>query len=609
MAITPAQRVALAQAALDAANAMPVEGRAKAAAVAKAELALAQAKFEESGATDAAAAANIERLRTEADEAATALQNLTKAKEEAAAAGKGLADELGKMIGIVDKSGSLFGKLSTVITDESGAAFEALEAQALKLTGRFNILSNIVGTVAKESLKLAVAQEKALSSFNRATGAAGRYDSAIRATERANFQYGVTVQESAEAMQNLLLNTSDFVNMSSQQQENLQTTAAIFNELGVGSSTFANAFQSATRQMGMSVPEFEYASRRLFTVAQRIGVQPEQMARNYAALAPEMSKFGAGATDTFIDMQLASKQTGIELNRLIGIANQFDTFDQATQRVGQLNAILGGPFLNTMEMITSTDPIERLRLLQGALVQSGRDFDQMTYYERQAIAAAAGLQDVGELAMVMTGRFDDMTGATQMTAEQMADMKMQAQDNMAAMEQFQQAMTGLAISVTPIVEFVSGLAKGLMSIGTGMQQIAGLTGAATDSLNGFAESAGKTIGLLGPILLLIAGIAAAAGFTFTLSGIGLGLAGLGVAGLVGGFTGFAEGGIVSGPETGYPVMLHGTEAVVPLDKASQFAADVGGGGNLKHTFEIVINGRGAENFVKEVIHRDTSPVA
>ena len=140
MAITPAQRVALAQAALDAANAMPVEGRAKAAAVAKAELALAQAKFEESGATDAAAAANIERLRTEADEAATALQNLTKAKEEAAAAGKGLADELGKMIGIVDKSGSLFGKLSTVMTDESGAAFEALEAQALKLTGRFNIL-------------------------------------------------------------------------------------------------------------------------------------------------------------------------------------------------------------------------------------------------------------------------------------------------------------------------------------------------------------------------------------------------------------------------------------------------------------------------------------
>ena len=30
------------------------------------------------------------------------------------------------------------------------------------------------------------------------------------------------------------------------------------------------------------------------------------------------------------------------------------------------------------------------------------------------------------------------------------------------------------------------------------------------------------------------------------------------------FLGFSEGGIASGPTSGYPAVLHGTEAVVPL---------------------------------------------
>lgn len=42
-----------------------------------------------------------------------------------------------------------------------------------------------------------------------------------------------------------------------------------------------------------------------------------------------------------------------------------------------------------------------------------------------------------------------------------------------------------------------------------------------------------------------------------------------------GLAGFEEGGIARGPRSGYPVMLHGTEAVVPFDKMDQFINMVG----------------------------------
>lgn len=53
--------------------------------------------------------------------------------------------------------------------------------------------------------------------------------------------------------------------------------------------------------------------------------------------------------------------------------------------------------------------------------------------------------------------------------------------------------------------------------------------------------------------------------------------------------GFAEGGTVSGPRSGYPVMLHGTEHIVRPDQMRSIiasAAQMGGGSN-----RVIVEGR------------------
>jgi hypothetical protein len=64
---------------------------------------------------------------------------------------------------------------------------------------------------------------------------------------------------------------------------------------------------------------------------------------------------------------------------------------------------------------------------------------------------------------------------------------------------------------------------------------------------------------------------------------------------VGGMLGFAEGGIATGPSSGYPVTLHGTEAVVPLPNGRSIPVEMtggGGGGGGGNTFNISINASG-----------------
>ena len=91
--------------------------------------------------------------------------------------------------------------------------------------------------------------------------------------------------------------------------------------------------------------------------------------------------------------------------------------------------------------------------------------------------------------------------------------------------------------------------------------------------SGFASS---VMDIIQPIIDAVSGI------TDTIGG---GISG--AVGAVGGFLGFSQGGIASGPSSGYPAMLHGTEAIVPLPNGRSIPVEMSGGGG--HSFNMTFN--------------------
>lgn len=121
-----------------------------------------------------------------------------------------------------------------------------------------------------------------------------------------------------------------------------------------------------------------------------------------------------------------------------------------------------------------------------------------------------------------------------------------------------------------------------------------LTNTAMNSLNGLAnammngQNIGQALGDMFKRLAIDIALAAAkaAIFQAILSAVSGGAAGgAGKGGFLKGFgklLGFSEGGTVSGPRSGYPVMLHGTEHIVRPDQMRSIiasAAQMGGGSN------------------------------
>jgi hypothetical protein len=84
----------------------------------------------------------------------------------------------------------------------------------------------------------------------------------------------------------------------------------------------------------------------------------------------------------------------------------------------------------------------------------------------------------------------------------------------------------------------------------------------------------------------------------------------GVIGGVGDFVGglFATGGVARGPDSGYPAILHGTEAVVPLPDGSSIPVTIkgmgGGGGGDSYTANISVSGGGNAREIAQQVSQE-----
>jgi hypothetical protein len=154
-----------------------------------------------------------------------------------------------------------------------------------------------------------------------------------------------------------------------------------------------------------------------------------------------------------------AKNTGLAMGDLLGIAKQFDQFDSAGEAVGRLNAMLGGPYLNAIDMVYMKED-ERIQALRDTIALSGNVWSAMNRHEQQAIATAAGISDMSKAAQLFGGTQEAFGAAS---ASQ-ADLAERAKAAQSAMQQLTSAMEALAIAVGPIVDWLLPIANGLARI-------------------------------------------------------------------------------------------------------------------------------------------------
>ena len=415
----------------------------------------------------------------------------------------------------VKEAGGLGAAMKNMQNDFNDTKNQAnsLGSGVLKVT---EMLSGAFASVVSRTMSLVNALDSAQVSFSRLTGGAPQYRDAIISLERDFYKFGLTAEDAAGVMGSLYSSVSGFTAMSSRTQKAVRESTALLVTMGVDAEDAARNIEFLNRSMGMTGSAAAQVNQQLFSAAQQLGISTNKMITDFAQMGPQFAVFGNQAVSTFIRIEAAAKQTGVAMERILSITEKFDRFDTAADSVGNLNAILGGPYLSVMKMVQQTDPTQRMAMLSNAVREAGRSFEQLGYYERKALAEGMGLESVSELALVMRGRFDLVAGATQKSAFEIEQLAEQTRDFNTIQAELQQTMRIIAIQVGP------ALINTLKNVANFIQQNASLIQMAIPIIVGlktamfglqmasYAAAAG--LGALGPalgIIGVIGGFAAA----------------------------------------------------------------------------------------------------
>jgi len=290
--------------------------------------------------------------------------------------------------------------------------------------------------------------DKTSSEFMTATGMSREFTMSLEGSARQlQRDATTTLPEYYAATQQMITGVTDFTMASREQQDAMASTATMLERVGVSLQDFGTGAQNSMKMFGMSMNEATSFASELTETAQALGVTPQQMASDYAKVGGSLAKLGKQGPKAFKELARVSKLTGMEIDKLISLTSKFDTFEDAASMTGQLNAALGGNFVNAMDMMMTTDPVARFDMLRDAISSTGLTFDDMSYYQRQFFANAMGLESVGDLALMMSGNMDLMSGATQQSAADYEEMAREA----AATADLQRTFNSVLAEMAPMM--------------------------------------------------------------------------------------------------------------------------------------------------------------
>ena len=312
-----------------------------------------------------------------------------------------------------------------------------------------------------ESINMQFAMDRAAASYAKMTSDTADNTltfndaaHAIHEVDRATRIFGGTTEDAKNARVELHNGMRSFTTLSEKQKTELMAQSVVMQKLGIDHAKTAQVFDQATKSLGFNEGQLVGLTEELHATAQSLGMSTAQVLKDFASVSKQLAFYGTDVVDVFKDLEKQSKATGLEVDQLIGISGKgFDTFDGAAQKVGRLNAILGGPYLNSIDMLNANEA-ERIEMLKQSMDASGQMFNELGKYEQLAIADALNV-DV-DTARRMFGELDEAEEMNIRKKERMAETARKAQATMAKLAN---AFNSLIIIIDPFIAAFAGLVE------------------------------------------------------------------------------------------------------------------------------------------------------
>ena len=347
---------------------------------------------------------------------------------------------------------------------------------------------SLINKVSEATFALAMNTDKTTAAIAKATGEGSKYNDVLMESYYELRTLNIDVDDAGESIMALQANMAQFSKETAATQEELIVVTAQLQKLGISNAQTAETLNFLTKAMGQTSSQSAQTMRDLYGLAQALELPPEVVMTDFKQASAQLSVYGKNMQKEFASIAGAAKETGIEMGRLLTIAEQYDTFEGAATAVGRFNAMMGGPYLNAIEQLNATEE-DRIRNMIRAMDASGKAFGSLDKYEQKAIAASVGITDMAEANKLFgqsLSAYDAAQQKAKLSAVSQEELAEATATALSVGEKFSALAKSLAIGLEPVIALVGLVADGLLAVS-----------------NFFGAGTGYTVLFVGAVLLVI----------------------------------------------------------------------------------------------------------
>ena len=401
----------------------------------------------------------LEKIGIKADEITGKLEELEEATDEVAQAGAdagekffgGIAAKMGMASTV---GGDFITKLNIMRDNMSDPKFASnFTAKFREIFTLSNMASAGLMAVAQASIMLATQADKATAAFAKQTGTGTTFRGTITNLSAEYRELGVTTEDASKAVGALFTKMPGYTEMAAGQQREFERTVVTLEKLGVAVEDSTMLMSDLMKGQKLSAEAAMQQTQELALMAESLQMTAGGFVKEFNQARKTLAVYGKDSVKVFKNIASAAQAAGVETSALLDMAGKFETFSDAADTAGKLNAILGGSLLSATDLLTMSED-KRIETLIRSMQAQGIAFKDMDKFTQKAIAQTLGIQDLNQaqkiLGMDVAG-FRNYQAKAASAAKEQEEMEKKAKAAMDSMQKLKMAFANLATQLMPLI--------------------------------------------------------------------------------------------------------------------------------------------------------------
>lgn len=174
--------------------------------------------------------------------------------------------------------------------------------------------------------------------------------------------------------------------------ENAGHLLAYQKGLGVAEENMKD-FAQAAISSGKPMQEVmrETASLTL-SMQKQFGGSAKLYSRDMSKMINDVKHFGGVSQKIMVEVAVYTRKLGLETEKLLGMLDKFDTFDEAAQSAAKLAQTYGAQ-VDAFKLMTAESPVEQLDMIRKAMFEAGKTAETMDRKDFKYIASLTAMDE------------------------------------------------------------------------------------------------------------------------------------------------------------------------------------------------------------------------